>query len=129
MVKLVQCIRRRQDRTIDEFRDFCEGYGAKLRDVALALGAVQVSLSIRLEVELNEQLRLSRDTMEAFDAVAEVSWPHGYQLAEKSTRESIAASIADLRRFQEEFVDLPNSSFFFTLDSVLFDRRHPPAAR
>lgn len=129
MVKLVQCIRRRQDRTIDEFRDFCEGYGRKLRDVAVALNAVQVSLSIRLEVELNEQLRQSRDTLEPFDAVAEVSWPHGYKLAEKATHEAIAASIDALRQFQEEFVDPQHSSFFFTLDSVLFDRRHPPAAR
>lgn len=129
MVKLVQCIRRRPDRTIDEFRDFCERYGQKLRDVAIALSAVQVSLSIRLEVELNEQLRQSRNTLEPFDAVAEVSWPHGYKLAEKATREAIAASIDNLRQFQDDFVDLEHSSFFFTLDSVLFDRRYPPAAR
>ena len=123
MVKLIQCVRRRPDVPLMEFRQVWEEYGERLRGLATALGAVRVSVSTTLEVEANRRLLTRRISLEPFDGLAEVWWPRAYEALEAAEEEEFSARIDELWRFQASFLEIETSSFFFTIESVLFDRR------
>jgi hypothetical protein len=121
MVKLVQCIRRRPAMTVEEFRAAWEGYGERLRDVAIELGASRVTLSTTLETPLNDALAAARGSIEPFDGVAEIAWPRGTDLLTDATNPATRARIARLRGLQETFAEPGHSAFFFVHEQSILD--------
>ena len=119
MVKLVQCIRRRPSLGVDGFRAAWEGYGERLRAVAIELGAIRVTLSTTLETPLNDALAAARGSLQAFDGVAEIAWPAGAAILADAALPATRARIASLRALQEEFADPGHSSFFFVHEQEL----------
>ena len=76
MVKLVYCIRRREDVPEDEFhRYWLDEHGPLVRSVADAIGAVRYVQSHTVSPELNAFLRQSRGSAEPYDGITEV-WRH-----------------------------------------------------
>lgn len=123
MIKLVQCIRRQARLGVDEFRAAWEGYGDRLRDVAIELGAVRVTLSTTLETPLNDALAAARGSSRAFDGVAEIAWPSGASILADATHPATRERIARLRALQEEFADPGHSAFFFVHEQDLLGAR------
>lgn len=113
MIKLVQCVRRRPDLSIAEFRDAWEQYGDRLAVAATELGAAGARLSTTLQTAVNEALTEARGSTEPFDGVAEVLWPSGSEIAAAANVPWMRERIAELRRYQESFIDIGASSFFF----------------
>jgi len=119
MVKLVQCIRRRPRLGVDDFRAAWEEYGDRLREMAIELGAVRVTLSTKLESPLNDALAAARGSAPAFDGVAEVAWPTGAAVLTDAAQPATRARIASLRTLQEKFADPARSAFFFVHEQEL----------
>ena len=113
MVKLVQCIRRRPNLAVEEFRAAWEKYGEGLREVAIELGAVRVALSTALETPLNDALMAARGSTLPFDGVAEIGWPNGAAVLADAAAPGVRERIGRLRALQEEFADPGRSAFFF----------------
>jgi hypothetical protein len=119
MVKLMQCIRRRSGMELDGFRAAWETYGERLREVAIELGAVRVSLSTTLETPLNDALMAARGSAPPFDGVAEISWPNGAAVVADASAPGTRERIARLRALQEAFADPGRSAFFFVHEQEL----------
>ena len=125
MVKLVQCVSRRPNLEVDEFRAAWEKYGARLRATATALGATRVTLSTTLETPLNDALAEARGSALPFDGVAEIVWPSGAKILAEASLPATRAQIARLRAFQDQFVDPGRSAFFFVHEQELLGEREP----
>ena len=122
MVKLVYCIRRREDVSPEEFRRYwLDEHGPLVRSVASAIGAVRYVQSHTMAPELNEVLRGSRGADQPYDGITEVWWESLADLqASMQTPESQEAQ----RRLLEDestFIDFSRSSVFMTEEHVIFD--------
>ena len=123
MIKLVQCVRKRPRLTTEEFRVAWEEYAGRLREAALELGAIRVTLSTTLETPLNDALAAARGSARAYDGVAEIVWTHGKKILADAALPATRERIARLREFQEQFVDAGRSAFFFVHEQELLGER------
>jgi len=122
MLKLVYCIRRRQDVSAEEFhRYWLEEHAPLVRSVARAIGAVRYVQSHAVEPELNEVLRASRGAEEPYDGITEVWWDSRTDLeAALQTTDGLDAQ----RRLMEDeatFIDFARSRVFMTEEHVIFE--------
>jgi uncharacterized protein (TIGR02118 family) len=120
MVKLVYCIRRREDVSPEEFhRYWLEEHGPLVRRVAGAIGAVRYVQSHTVAPELNAILRESRGSAEPYDGITEVWWESLDTLvASMGTPESQDAQ----RRLLEDesvFIDVARSAVFMTEEQAI----------
>lgn len=122
MIKFFQCVRRREDLSPADFVRFWSQYREAVDAVGEATQAVRVTASRTLAVPQNTQLAMARGTGSAFDGVIEVWWERGGDVIADLDQPGIAAQIEAMRRLQAEFMDLEQSSFFFTSEDVLFER-------
>ena len=72
MIKLIQCIARKSELSVPEFRSRLVEYRDRVQRLADALDAVRVTVCPTLQVEQNLEIMLSRGTSEPFDAVVAI---------------------------------------------------------
>jgi uncharacterized protein (TIGR02118 family) len=123
MIKLVYCIRRREDVTPEEFhRYWLEEHGPLVRSVADAIGAARYVQSHTVQPELNELLRASRGSEEPYDGITEVWWDSLADL--QAGMETTAGQDAQRRLMEDEstFIDFARSRVFITEEHAIFDR-------
>ena len=125
MVKLVQCVRRRQDVSLEEFREKWRQYGELIKAGAVATGGVRCTLSTTLAVKQNLMFAVKRGTQEPFDGVAEIWFESAPALIAAMERPESRAGLAKFQAYQESFVDLERSSFFFAVEDEVFDWSSP----
>lgn len=113
MIKLVQCIHSKPDLSPREFRAQFEAYGKLIHDSLEQIGAVELELTVTLAVEANAEIMVSRSTGEPFDAMVEIWWPSAVALNEALVSPEGAKAVERIQKFQDEFIDLFRSVFFF----------------
>jgi hypothetical protein len=121
MVKLVQCVRRRADVSVADFRDKWKEYGELIRAGSVSLGGVRCTLSTTLAVKENLLFSLRRGTQEPFDGIAEIWFENAPAALAALRRPDWSAGLAKFQAFQESFVDVERSSFFFAIEDEVFD--------
>jgi hypothetical protein len=119
MLKWVQCIRRRPELTVVEFRRHWLEYGEEMVSLGAELGAFRVEVSAALAVDGNAEWQRMRGSAAPFDGLAEVhfsgSAPEFFAaLEEPGPRERAEKLLA----LQEEFADVPHSCFFLASQDV-----------
>jgi hypothetical protein len=122
MIKLIQCIARKPQLSVPEFRSRLVEYRDGVQRLADALDAVRVTVCPTLQVEQNLEIMLSRGTSEPFDAVVAIWLERAPDLVAGSEGEDIRGLLDEMRDLQKEFIDLAKSSFFFAAEDVVFDR-------
>lgn len=123
MITFIQCVKRRPELSIQQFRESWRAYAAKAEALARATGAVGVFMNTTLAVEPNLQVRLSRGTSEPFDGVLKFCWPNAAGMKEQLERPEVAAALEAFRNLHEDFIDLERASFFFESEETLVDSR------
>ena len=113
MIRFVQCVRRKQGLTVEDFRRHWKGYQDALMELATASNAYRVSVGFGLKIPHNSAIQEMRGTQEPFDAVLEVWWESGAEVTRLENQPPIAAKLEAIRALQVEFIDLQGSSFFF----------------
>jgi hypothetical protein len=113
MIKFIQCIRRKPGLSKQEFREHWVTYGDQVKALAEASGAMRSVLSLTLAVEQNLEIMQARGTKAPYDGMVELWWERGNDVVAFLESGSGDKVIDDLRRAQEAFMDLPNSTFFF----------------
>jgi len=121
MVKLVQCVRRRPEVSVLEFRAKWKEYGEMIKGGAVALGGVRCTLSTTLAVKENALFALRRGTQEPFDGIAEIWFENAPAALAAMQRSEWREGLARFQAFQESFVDLEHSSFFYAIEDEVFD--------
>lgn len=122
MIKFIQCVRRKPNISVAEFRRSWEAYREKVQALAQSSQAVRFAMSTTLQVEENITIMMSRGTHQPYDGLVEIWWRKGPDALEILNAPETQAQIEALRRLQEEFVDLGKSSFFFGAEEVYLER-------
>ena len=123
MIRLIQCVRRKPELSVDEFRRHWNNYQQAYKELAVATGACRFAVSFGLKIPYNASIQEMRGTLEPFDAILEVWWHSGAQLDGIEDEPDVGRRIADTRQMQAAFMDLEASSIFFA--SVETDEHLP----
>lgn len=118
MVKLVQCVRRKPEIPLADFRERWRRYGEKIKEGSVVLGGVRCTLSTTLAVKANLQ---TRGGEEPFDGIAEIWFESAPAVMEAFRRPEWKGNMEAFWAFQESFVDLNRSSFFWAIEDEVFD--------
>lgn len=113
MIKLTFAVRRRDDIDPAEFhRYWRDEHGPLVRSFQAALAIRRYVQVHRVETPLNDLLRASRDTLEAFDGIAELWWDDLDALAAGASSAEGAAAGQALLTDEARFIDLARSSLW-----------------
>ncbi|HYN42234.1 MAG TPA: hypothetical protein VE129_10685 [Thermoanaerobaculia bacterium] len=119
MLKWVQCVRRRPELTVVEFRRKWLEYSEEIVSLGAELGAVHIEVSAALAVDTNVEWQLRRGSAAPFDGLAEIhfsgSAPEFFAALDQPGPKGHAER---LLRLQEDFVDIPHSCFFLASQDV-----------
>ncbi len=116
MIRFINCIKKRDDISQQEFKDFwnSEKFDDLINQVATVSGATKTLKERTLQVEANMILRQDRGTAEQFDGVFEYFWNDAASLMDIYSTEDAQAIMKEMTEYLEQFVDLSNSTGFFT---------------
>ena len=121
MIKLVYCIRRREDVPADEFyRYWLKEHGPLVKSVADAIGACRYVQSHTVMPELNRALLEGRGLAEPYDGVTEVWWESREKLESGLSSEAGIAAGARLTEDEARFIDFARSRVFMTEEHEIF---------
>ncbi len=121
MIKLVYCIRKRDDIPEAEFhRYWLEDHGPLVKSVAADIGACRYVQSHTVLPELNQMLVESRGLPEPYDGITEVWWESREQLDAGFSSEAGLAASAKLVEDESRFIDFSRSRVFLTEEHEIF---------
>jgi len=116
MIRLITCIKKKEDLTTKEFRDYWNDPQFELlfdRVVSL-LEPYAVSRKLTLQVSANIKIMQTRKTKEPYDAVIEWWFNSAGRLAPLLAKPETHAALNELMKYQSRFVDFKASPSFFT---------------
>jgi ABC-type uncharacterized transport system ATPase component len=122
MITFIQCIRKKPEMSIQDFRREWKTYQAKATELAKAINATGLSFCTTLAVEENLQVMLTRGTAEPFDGIAEMRISNAPRTIEALGREPARSLMLDFQAMQSSFVDLERSTFFFSAEETVIHR-------
>jgi hypothetical protein len=121
MIKFMQCICRKPQLSVLEFRRYWDRYKEVWLELARMSEAKRMVTSVGLDIDQNTSIQLARGTREPFDGVLEVWWANGELVGKYLQDPALKDKLASMRQLQEEFVDLTGSSFFFASEAEHLD--------
>ena len=122
MVKLVYCVRKRDDVEDAEFyRYWLEEHGPLVRSFADAMRAIRYVQSHTVAPEINEQLEEGRGLAPAYDGITEVWWESAEEMASALETEAGIEAGERLAEDEARFIDFGRSAVFMTEEHEIFD--------
>ena len=121
MIRYIQCVRRKEGLPVDEFRRHWRRYQTQVQALVKLANAKKASVSFSLEIAENAELQKLRGTAEKYDAILEVWWDSGSEVEAISHQPEFEKALTAVQQMQEEFMSLPDSSFFFASDEEELD--------
>ncbi len=122
MIKLIQCVHRKPEISLQEFRRRWEDYGQVIMKATAEVHAVRCTLSTTLVIKENLQIVLNRGTAQPFDGVAEIWFEDAPRVVDLIQQPEFQAQIRAFQSFQESFIDLESSAFFLAAEDAVFER-------
>jgi hypothetical protein len=116
VIKLLRCLKRRSDISIEEFRRFWNDpeYAALLNNLSEMSAAISHTRSLTLQIDINQELADLHGTLEPYDGVVETCWKNAQTvLAMRNTDKGVQA-VDDALAFEDQFIDREASRYFFT---------------
>ena len=122
MVKLVYCLRRRAEISLEEFYHYwLNTHGPQVKSLADALRAQRYIQSHTCAPELNEIFAVSRGLAPAYDGITEVWWTSIEDLKAAMASSDGAQAMATLLEDERRFIDFSKSCVFITTEYPIFD--------
>jgi hypothetical protein len=122
VITFIQCVRKKPDVSIQDFRRSWKTYQVKATELAKAVNAVGLTFSTILAVDENLQVMLFRGTSQPYDGLVELRVANAPRMMEKLEQEPAKSIWQELQALQKEFIDLERSSFFFAAQEVALRR-------
>ena len=115
------CLKKKPGITNEEFRRFCQNgeLCSQIKTVAEASGARKYNLSLILQIDVIDKLHKISGSNVVYDAVIEYVWETGQHIESLINSEQTKLLVAEMLEYQEQFVDLANSSSFFTQEEKI----------
>jgi len=122
MIKFIQCVRKKPEMSIQDFRRSWKIYQAKATELAKAMNVAGLTFCTTLNVEENLQVMLTRGTAEPFDGVAEFRIANAPRTIESLSQEPGKSLMKKVQALQAEVIDVEHSSFFFAAEETVIRR-------
>ena len=116
MLKFVQCIKGQPDIELYEFRQYWAEYRARVGTFLKSHGSTRVEFSTALAVEDNLRVMVDRGTRQPYDAMVEGYFEGAARLRQLMEEPGFQEGLSKIQAFQEEFIDLSRSTFFWAMD-------------
>lgn len=128
MIKLVYCVRKRPDMSLEAFlRYWQKRHGPLVCSFAQALGIARYVQSHACEADENQALLRSRGLAAPYDGIAELWWDdmatYRRHVHSPAAREARRALVED----EAHFIEFAQSRLFVTEEHLIFDGRQAPA--
>ena len=121
MIKLVYCLRKRDDVESDSFyRYWLEEHGPLVKSFAAAIGASRYVQSHTILPELNELMIESRGLKAPYDGVTEVWWETMSALEQGMSSSAGVEAQRTLIEDEARFIDFSRSRVFMTEEHEIF---------
>jgi len=121
MIKLVYCIRKRDDISEEEFhRYWLEEHGPLVKSVADDIGACRYVQSHTGLADINDMLRATRDFRDPFEGITEVWWESEEAFRAGLASEAGRSAAARLAEDEARFIDISRSHLFVTEEQEIF---------
>jgi hypothetical protein len=116
MIRLITCLKRRDDISPEEFRRFWmdAAFDELIGRIVALTGAERYAKNLTLSVEANVLLMQERGLGEPFDGIIEFWWHDAAHFDELYNSEERKALMLDMQAYQTQFADLAASASFFT---------------
>jgi hypothetical protein len=116
MIRFINCVRRRRDVSIEDFRHYWKSpeFEALYDRLVAILEPYRCARNLTLQVNANELVREERGSGEPFDATIEFWWKDANQLLQKYDSPEALKIREDMLAYQEQFLDMPGCRAFFT---------------
>ena len=122
MVKLVYCVRRLPHLSREEFQRYWrETHGPLVRSHAKTLRIRRYVQVHTLDSPINDALRESRGTLEAFDGVAELWWDSAEDMAVANLTPEGRRAAQELLDDERRFIDLERSALWLADERVVVE--------
>ena len=124
MIKIVFCLRRRQDLSPEEFcRYWLDDHAELVRRHASALRLRRYAQSHMItDPRIAAAIDVRGSVIEPYDGVAELWWDSAEDIIAALTTKEGGAAGHDLLRDERNFIDQANSPIFYAEEHVIFDR-------
>ena len=120
MIRLVFCLRRREDLSPQQFRQYWrERHGPLVRHHAAVLGIRRYVQVQRIDGPENDLLRASRASAEPFDGIAELWFDSVASFLEAARSDGGSAAAEELLVDERRFIDLARSNLWLGDEQVL----------
>jgi hypothetical protein len=116
MIRLITCLKRRDDISPEEFRRFWmdAAFDELIGRIVALTGAERYAKNLTLSVEANVLLMQERGLGEPFDGIIEFWWHDAAHFDELYNSEERKSLMLDMQAYQTQFADLAASASFFT---------------
>ena len=116
MIKLMRCLKRRDDISVEDFRRFWSDheYRMMLEKLAELSEAISHTRSLTLQIDINKELADLHGTLEPYDGVIEICWKNAQTLTVLRESANGLQAADDLLAFEDQFIDRSGSRYFFT---------------
>jgi EthD domain len=116
MIRLITCLKRRDDVSPEEFRRYWQdaAFDELIADIVKLSGAERCAKNLTLGVEANTLLMQERGLAEPFDGIIEYWWHDAANFEALYSSEARKALMQEMQDYQGRFADLAASTSFFT---------------
>ena len=116
MIRLVYCISRREDISVEEFRRYWhdEQFSALLHDFRKLYKAIRTSKNLTLQVPMSATILERQGTREPYDGTIELWWDSAKELISVNETPEAEELRQRMRAFEKQFVDKSRSTIFFS---------------
>jgi uncharacterized protein (TIGR02118 family) len=121
MFKLVYCVRKRADKSDEEFhRYWLEEHGPLARSLQKAIHAARYVQSHTVDTEISSALRESRGAGPPYDGITEMWWTSREEFEAGLTTDEGRAAAITLLEDEKRFVATEQCSLFMTEEHEIF---------
>ncbi len=119
MIRLLRCLRKRDDITDMEFRQFWQAqeYREIIDTCVSHSEGVSFQMNLVLKIDLNDEIKKTRGTDIEFDATVEIFWPSAKDSMDFFLTSQGQDLVAKLQAYESQFVDFTRSSISMTESS------------
>ena len=116
MIRYINCFRKLPDMSTEDFRDYWQGaeFDDLIKRMAELRGARRYNKNLTLRVSMGEHLISDRGLAQPYDGIVEYYWDNANHLAGVYQTDTGMALGQQMQRYQRQFIDLANSTAFFT---------------
>ncbi len=116
MIRLIYCVGRRTDISVEEFRAFWndERYMALLKEYNQVFRTTGFKKNLVLKVPMNSIILDRQGTRKPYDGVIEMSWDSAKELVDAGCTPEADEMRRRIEEYEKPFVDRNRSALFFT---------------